>query len=297
MKKVLASALVGLVALVLSAPVSAGLLAAHQAPCGCAVEAGVACAAHCGVRMVRTRGHFERVVEMVNVCQVVRRPVVETFERDVTYTVCRPVYEDVTRDVAYTACRPEAYTRKVCVDRGRWQSQTYEVPGPVICRRVWVPCIDPCAGCCDPCARRICPRGRFEVVPVQCPPRVCVRNFWVPNVVEEEITCTRLVPVVMTKTCTYKVCRMVPEVQTRRIQETRCRWVCETVQTAVPRTRCVWIPGECIPVPVACPPPCPPRCCTLCGLTRLRCRCAAVPYAGYPPMAAPAPEAALHPAP
>lgn len=267
--RLLVGAFVGLVALVLSAPVSAGVVAG-AVPCGCAVTHGVPCAVHCGVKMVRTRGHFERVVEMINVCQVVRRPVVETVQREVAFTVCRPEYEDVTREVAYTVCVPQTYTKTVAVDRGHWDSETYEVPGPVICRRVWVPCVDPCAGVCDPCVRRCCPRGHFQVVPVQCPPRVCVRRFWVPNIVEEEITCTRLVPVVQTKTCTYRICRMAPETQTRIVNETFCRWVCETVQTTVPRCRLVWVPGECIPVPVA------PRCCTACGLVRVRCRCAAI---------------------
>lgn len=231
----------------LVAVVVLGLAATEAVACGCnPVIYGSPCVLHPPV--VRVRGHFERVVEMVDVCRIVRRPVFETVTRDVTYTVCKPVYENVSQEVAYTQWVPENFTKTITVDRGSWQVQTFTVPGPVVCQRVWVPCLDPCAPC-HPCR----PRGYFQIVPVQCPPRVCSRSIWVPNLVTEEITCTRLVPVVEKKMCTYQVCRMVPETVTQAVTQNVCRWVCETVVEKVARPRCVWVP----PVFVPCAPMAP----------------------------------------
>jgi hypothetical protein len=114
------------------------------------------------------------------ICYTVCKPVWETKTR--CYTVCKPVWETRTREVCYTVRVPVQYTKTIQVPSGHWETETYEVPGPVHRRCVrepgcWV--YDPCTCCC-----RYCP-GKCRVECVQCPPRTCCRKRWVSTCVDK----------------------------------------------------------------------------------------------------------------
>ncbi len=92
---------------------------------------------------------YEERQETYTVC----KPVKEVCSKEVPYTVCKPVWETRERDVCRTVCKPVHFTKTVKVCGGHWETETCEVPGPVITR----------CGCCDPgCAAT--PRVRRAVV-------------------------------------------------------------------------------------------------------------------------------------
>ena len=143
------------------------------------------------------------------ICYTVCKPVWE--ERSHTYTVCKPVWETRTKDVTYYVRKAVPYTKTIQVQSGHWETQEYEVPGPIVKKVVrepgcWV--FDPCT-----CRCRYVP-GKCHTVCHQCPPRKCVKKVWVPECIEKEISCTKYVCEPCVKQCTYKVCKMVPEQRT-----------------------------------------------------------------------------------
>ena len=166
------------------------------------------------------------------------KPVQETRTREVPYTVCKQVWEMRERDVCRTICKPVHFTKTVKVCSGRWETECFEVPGPVITRCVREP------GCWvwDECqCKCVYHPGKVTKVEEQCPSRTVTKKVWVPETIEKEIACVRyeretivekqcykvcrMVSEQRVKTCTYTVCRMVPEQRVRTYQV--CRMVPE----------------------------------------------------------------------
>ena len=157
------------------------------------------------------------------------------------YTVYRPVCSIQTKEVAYTVCKPVPYQKTIQINCGRWERQCYQVPGPVVYKKVAV--ADPCAAACSdtgngggaatytPC--------KCKLVKVQCPPVTCYRKVWIPEVKEKVINCVKYVPQRCTKTVHYsttklepevrvqhyKVCKMVPEKQIKTVTYQVCKKV------------------------------------------------------------------------
>ena len=188
--------------------------------------------------------------QRVRTCQyTVCTPVVKQVERQ--YTVCVPEYRDVerqytvmvptqeTRQGVRRVCHmvPEEITNTVCVDRGCWQTQMVEVPCSP-CRRGCFrrrcgSCCGGCGSCCQPMTTTVCQR------------------VWIPNIVQEEVTCTVYKQQITeepyeytvtvckpeTRTCTVKVCEMRQEVRTRTCSVTTYETSVEERQ--VPYTVCV----------------------------------------------------------
>ena len=203
----------------------------------------------------------------------------------------KPVHETREREVCYTVCKPVKYTKTIQCRTGRWETQVCEKPGPVVTKCVQEP------GCWvwDPCkCRCVYVPGQCKQVQIQCPPiRVC-KKVWVPEIVEKEVECTkyvretcvkkvpytvcRMVPEQRVKTCTYRVCKMVREQRVKQVPYTVCKPVCYektiqcvqyvprkvayTVTRCVPRVVCTQVPVKvCCPVPRCCKPACEPACC------------------------------------
>ncbi len=258
----------------------------------------------------------ERVCKSKEVEHKVLRPVWKTVEREVTVNVptwvtkkrmrpvCKTVWEDEEEEytemvpciekrkekVCVWKCLPVTFTKKICVDEGKWEEKTVEI-------------------CCN---------GKLVT---------CTQRCWVPNIVEKEIECTRhewkqveeerecevevCKPVKKTRTvkrckqvwteeeceyqvcvlkpekkkCCQRVCEMVPEVCKRTVhyiklvpktikkEYTTCRWECVEKEKTV--KECVCVPHtveKVVEVPVcrwvektvkccACCDPCANPCC------------------------------------
>ena len=67
------------------------------------------------------------------------KPVRETHEKVINYTVMVPVKEECTREVVRVVCTPVNYTKTIQVRGGHWETRTEEVPGPVVRRVVREP--------------------------------------------------------------------------------------------------------------------------------------------------------------
>jgi hypothetical protein len=122
--------------------------------------------------------------------------------------VAKPVYETRERDVCRTVCKPVHFTKTVKVCGGRWETETYEVPGPVVTRCIREP------GCwvCNPCTgRRSYVPGKVCKVEEQCPPRTVTKKTWVPTVWEKQVNCVRYENETIVEKQSYKVCKMVAE--------------------------------------------------------------------------------------
>ena len=153
--------------------------------------------------------------EMRTVVQTVCKPVVKQVER--TYTVMVPHQEtrQAVRTVAH--CVPVHSTRTVCVDEGRWEVRSYQVPCAPVCRPV-------CGGCggCNACGPQFVTR--------------CCR-VWVPNIVHREIPCT--VMKYQTVQQPYEYCVTVCRPETRSCKVNVTEMVKEQVTRQVPVTVCV----------------------------------------------------------
>src|SRR3954462_302616 len=64
------------------------------------------------------------------ICYTVCKPCWETKTRE--YTVCKPCWETKSREICYNVLVPSTYTKTIQVPSGHWETETYEVPGPVI---------------------------------------------------------------------------------------------------------------------------------------------------------------------
>mgnify|MGYP001811997653 CR=1 FL=1 len=151
------------------------------------------------------------------------RPVVQTCERTVQRCVMKRVVETVNRERCYTVMRPVTTYRTVRRDCGRWTVQRTYRPGPMMPR----------------CVRDAC--GRPRICMVQCPGRYVCRRVWCPNIVEQQIPCTRMCPQVVRKVCPVQVCRMVPTTVTCKIPYRVCRYVCEEQVCKVPVRTCRYV--------------------------------------------------------
>lgn len=153
--------------------------------------------------------------QMRTVTQTVYKPVTKNVEQ--TYTVMVPSQETRTGTRQVPVCEPVTLTRKVCVDRGSWQT-----------REIQVPCgnygYSRCGGCggCGGCAPQYVTQ--------------CVR-VWVPNLVTEEVACTVMRTKLVPQDFQYTVTVCKPEQRTRTVQV--CETVAEQVTKQVPYTVCV----------------------------------------------------------
>ena len=115
------------------------------------------------------------------------------------------MWETREREVCRTVCKPVHFTKTVKVCSGRWETETCEIPGPVITRCVREP------GCwvCDPCTgkKRYVP-GEVRRIEEQCPPRTVTKKVWVPEVCEKEVKCVRYERVTLVEKQCYKVCKI-----------------------------------------------------------------------------------------
>jgi hypothetical protein len=181
---------------------------------------------------------------MRTVQYTVCKPVVQEVQQE--YTVCVPEWTEVEREytvmVPHQETRqgvrhrcemvPEEVTKTVCVDRGHWETQMVEVccAPRRCCMRS---CCGGCGCCCQPCTTTVC------------------RKVWVPNIVEEEVTCTVYKQHMVeepyeyhvtvckpeTRTCMVKVCNMRQETRTRTCHVTT--YETEVMEKEVPYTVCV----------------------------------------------------------
>ena len=193
----------------------------------------------------RTCTVYKRVPETKTIETQCTVMVPEVRTKTCNYTVCTPVWKEVEQQ--YTVMVPEkqvrqgtrkvckmekvAETRTVCKDQGCWEEQVVEVPCRCFkCRRAH-------RRCCTPC----------------CPPKVCTKKVWVPNIVQEEVEVTRCKPVIVeepyeycvtvckpeVRTRTVKVCEYAKEQKTREVQYTVCVPQQKTVTRQVCTVKCV----------------------------------------------------------
>jgi hypothetical protein len=184
----------------------------------------------------------------------------QTQMRTVTETVYKPVMRDVAQNYTVMVphqevrnsvrhipvCEPTTVTRRVCVDRGHWETRQVQVPcgGPGYGYGAYgygyggygyggygyaaaysTGARSPCGGCgrCGGCAP---------------PPTVtqCVR-VWVPNLVTQDVQCTVMQTRLVAQPYQYTVTVCKPEQRTRNVQV--CETVAEQVTKQVPVTVCV----------------------------------------------------------
>ncbi|MEX0793655.1 MAG: hypothetical protein WD045_10995 [Pirellulaceae bacterium] len=158
----------------------------------------------------RTVQVCRRVPETNYVTKQYTVTVPEWQSKTVDYTVSKPVYETKTttktvmvphyeeREATRQVCKmvPTTVTKTVCKDHGTWETKCG---------------VDRC-GC----------------------PTTC--KVWVPNVVQEEVECTVMKPVMEAQPYTYKVCVMKPEEREHTYQV--CNMVTETRQKEVRHMVC-----------------------------------------------------------
>lgn len=190
----------------------------------------------------------ESVPEVRTRTFTVSRMVPETRTETRTVSVCVPTVEERTVMQSHVVCRPVTTMVSRCVDRGHWECR--EVPCDTGCghKSRWgglfrkKGCCEAscCASSCDAC----------------CPPPMKTVRVWVPNMVTEQVPCTRIErvceqrPVVVRCTVnryeqrqeSYQVttCRCVSEQRTENYTVHTCR----TVPYQATRTVCVSVPHQ-----------------------------------------------------
>ena len=137
---------------------------------------------------------------------------------------------------------------------GHWETETCEIPGPVITRCIREP------GCWvwDECqCNCVYQPGEVRRVEEQCPPRTVTKKRWVTEIREKEVPCVRygretvvekrcekvcrMVPEQSVKTCCYKVCRIETEQRVKTCTSRVCKLVTEQCTKEVPFKVCTMV--------------------------------------------------------
>ena len=130
--------------------------------------------------------------------------------------MCKPVYETCEREVCYTVCKPVTlHARRSRCCCGHWETRLQ-----LLRAAATTAALRPAAAACLPVPRVGARRSSERQI--QCTKYVretCVKK--VPY------TVCRMVPEQRVKTCTYQVCHMVKELCEKRIPYTVCQMVPE----------------------------------------------------------------------
>ena len=162
-------------------------------------------------------------------------------QKTVQYTVCVPYTEarQATRNVCHMV--PTPMTSTVCEDQGHWEEQ------PVAPCGCAAPCNSGC-GCSDCGSRAVAAAARPRRL-------LALTKVWVPKIVQKQVQCTVMKPVMSTESYQYNVtlykqeseksvsvCNYVEEKQSSQVQCTVC--VPQTKTYMRPVTTCHCVPEQ-----------------------------------------------------